>query len=83
MLKVLLSWLRSTVPGRKRRAEGLTAIEYEAVTLIAYEGRDAYGRAREQADYYGKRGSPDGSKFWLEVAAEVALRTGRRVGEPQ
>ena len=28
-----------------------TVIEYEAVCLIAYEGRAAYQRAREQAEY--------------------------------
>jgi hypothetical protein len=26
-------------------------VEYEAVSLIAYEGRAAYPRAREQAEY--------------------------------
>jgi hypothetical protein len=61
-------------PGR----EGLTEIEYEAVSLIAYEGRAAYARAREQADYCRKKGSPSGAMFWSNVAAEIERRTGVR-----
>ena len=38
----------------------LTVIEYEAVSLIAYEGRAAYQRAREQAEYCLSRGSESG-----------------------
>jgi hypothetical protein len=55
----------------------LTAVEYEAVCLIAYEGRDAHARAREQAAYCRSRGSLSGTSFWTEVAAEIAWRTGK------
>jgi hypothetical protein len=41
----------------------LTEIEYEAVSLIAYEGRAAYARAREQAEYCLSRGSEAGCRF--------------------
>ncbi|MBL0408313.1 hypothetical protein JKG68_31020 [Microvirga aerilata] len=57
--------------------KGLTAVEYEAVCLIAYEGREAYARAREQADYCRSLGSPSGTLFWSQVAAEVGRRTNR------
>ena len=36
---------------RRPPAADLTVIEYEAVSLIAYEGRAAYEQAREQAEY--------------------------------
>lgn len=66
---------------------GLTDVEYEAVCLIAYEGREAYARAREQADYCRSMGSPSGVLFWSKIALEVARRTGRtgtaRVGAPR
>jgi hypothetical protein len=78
-MPTLLSWLRARL--RRRRAEpskGLTAVEYEAVALIAYEGRDAYARACEQAGYCLDRGSRSGCAFWSKVAIEVAARTGRR-----
>jgi hypothetical protein len=52
-------------------------IEYEAVSLIAYEGRAAYQRAREQAEYCLNRGSEAGCRFWSEVAVEVSRRTGK------
>jgi len=65
--------------GRKPRPEGLTAIEYEAVCLIAYEGRAAYARACEQALYCQGMGSEAGFRFWSEVAAEVKERVGRSV----
>lgn len=64
-------WFRRHPP-----AGDLTAIEYEAVSLIAYEGRAAYARAREQAEYCLGRGSESGCRFWSEVAVEVARRTG-------
>ncbi len=54
---------------------GLTAVEYEAVALIGYEGQEAYTRACEQARYCRARGSEDGFRFWSEVAREVRLRT--------
>jgi hypothetical protein len=57
-------------------AAGLTVIEYEAVSLIAYEGRAAYQRAREQAEYCLSQGSESGCRFWSDVAVEVARRTG-------
>ena len=43
--------------GRKPPAADLTVVEYEAVSLIAYKGRAAYERAREQAEYCLSRGS--------------------------
>jgi hypothetical protein len=51
-------------------------VEYEAVSLIAYEGRAAYERAQEQAEYCLSRGSESGCRFWSDVAVEVARRTG-------
>ena len=61
---------------RRPPAAGLTVIEYEAVSLIAYEGRAAYQRAREQAEYCLSQGSESGCRFWSDVAVEVARRTG-------
>ena len=58
-------------------ASDLTVIEYEAVSLIVYEGRAAYQRAREQAEDCLSRGSEVGCRFWSEVADEVARRTGK------
>ncbi len=57
--------------------QGLSAVEYEAVCLIAYEGRGAYTRAREQADYCRSLESPSGTVFWTQVAAEIERRTNR------
>jgi hypothetical protein len=68
----------------RRSQGGLTAIEYEAVCLITYEGRAAYTRARQQAFYCRARGSEQGFRFWSAVAAEVDRRTNpsaKRVGE--
>ncbi len=59
----------------------LTAVEYEAVTLIAYEGGNARARAREQVEYCRHRGSEAGAQFWSEVAEEVRLRTRGRLPE--
>jgi hypothetical protein len=73
MLKLLhriRQWFRRRPP-----AGDLTVIEYEAVSLIAYEGRAAYEQAREQAEYCLRRGSEPGYRFWSEVAIEVARRT--------
>jgi hypothetical protein len=53
-------------------------VEYEAVSLIAYERHEAYARACEQALYCRRRGSEDGFRFWSAVAKEVALRTSGR-----
>jgi hypothetical protein len=63
---------------RKPPTTDLTVVEYEAVSLIAYEGRAAYERAREQAEYCLGRGSKSGCRFWSDVAVEVAPRTGMR-----
>jgi hypothetical protein len=57
----------------------LTAVEYEAVALIAYEGRNAHARAREQVGYCRQRGSEAGAQFWTQVAHEVRLRTRGRL----
>ena len=62
--------------GKCRPQDGLTAIEYEAVCLIAYEGRAAYARARQQAFYCRARGSEQGFRFWSDVAVEVDRRAG-------
>jgi hypothetical protein len=59
----------------------LTAVEYEAVTLITYEGRNAHARACEQAGYCRQRGSEAGAQFWSQVAREVRLRTKGRLPE--
>ena len=78
-MPTLLSWLRARLRRRPPPAPtGLTAVEYEAVALIAYEGRNAYRRACEQAGYCLERGSRSGCEFWSKVAIEVAARTGRR-----
>jgi hypothetical protein len=47
------------------------------VCLIAYEGREAYACAHEQADYCRSMGSPSGTLFWTQVAAEIGWRTNR------
>ncbi|HEX2554897.1 MAG TPA: hypothetical protein VHL98_14445 [Microvirga sp.] len=88
MLQVLRRLLRRwfaglAKPGPSAEPRALTAVEYEAVSLIAYEGRNAYARAREQARYCRSRGSEAGCLFWTEVAAEVALRTRGRSPERQ
>jgi hypothetical protein len=80
MLRFLSLLLRWIVGRPKSLRHGLTAIEYEAVSLIAYEGREAYARAREQADYCRSVASPSGVVFWLDVAAEVDRRTGAGAG---
>lgn len=60
---------------RRPPAADLTVIEYEAVSLIAYEGRAAYQRVREQAEYCLSQGSGSGCRFWSDVAVEVTRRT--------
>jgi hypothetical protein len=72
----LFSRLRHWLNRRKPREQGLTEIEYEAVSLIALEGRAACDKAREQAQYCLRRGSKTGHEFWLSVAGEIARRTG-------
>jgi hypothetical protein len=76
MMPRLFSRIRQWLGRKAPRPDGLTAIEYEAVSLIAYEGRAAYKRALEQAKYCRKCGSESGCEFWSEVAAEVARRSG-------
>jgi hypothetical protein len=71
LLHRIRQWFR-----RKPPATDLTVVEYEAVSLIAYERRAAYERAREQAEYCLSRGSESGCRFWSEVAVEVARRIG-------
>ena len=80
--RLLGPWLRRLrgCP-RSDQPVGLTAVEYEAVSLIAYEGQKAYARAREQARYCRGRGSEHGFRFWSAVANEVALRTKGRTPE--
>jgi hypothetical protein len=79
-MPTLLSWLRSRLRRRPFPSPTLTAVEYEAVSLIAYEGRNAYRQACEQAGYCLERGSKSGCEFWSKVAIEVATRTGRPPG---
>ena len=71
----LLQSLARRFARRPAPSSGLTEIEYEAVAMIAYEGRAAYARARAQARYCRERGSETGCKFWSDVAAEIARRT--------
>jgi hypothetical protein len=74
----LIEYIRNVFArvSRRRPQDGLTAIEYEAVCLISYEGRAAYARARQQAFYCRGRGSEQGFRFWSDVAAEVDRRAG-------
>ncbi len=78
MMKRLIGHIRSSLArlSKRRRQDGLTAVEYEAVCLIAYEGQAAYDRARQQAYYCRARGSEQGFRFWAAVAAEVDRRAG-------
>src|SRR4051812_34318549 len=55
IMKRLIGYIRNSL-AKRRRDDGLTAVEYEAVCLIAYEGRAAYARARQQAFYCRSRG---------------------------
>ena len=80
-MRTLLALLRRFLVRRAGRdrshgGEQLSAVEYEAISLIAYEGRAAYRRAREQAGYCRAMGSLSGAIFWNRVAAEVARRAG-------
>jgi hypothetical protein len=61
---------------KRRRDDDLTAVEYEAVCLIAYEGRAAYARARQQAFYCRSQGSDQGFRLWSAVAVEIDRRAG-------
>lgn len=66
----------------RKRGGGLTEIEYEAISLIAQEGRGALAKAREQAAYCRRRGSEQGYEFWSRVANEVSLRTSGKPAQP-
>ncbi len=80
MIGRLLDWLRRRFGSPMRSVQeqsGLTEIQYEAVSLIAYEGRHACARAREQGEFCWKHGSSRGVLFWSRVAIEVERRTGR------
>lgn len=65
-----------------KRDGGLTAVEYEAITMIAQEGRGALAKAREQAAYCRRRGSEEGRVFWTNVANEISLRTSGKPTQP-
>lgn len=65
-----------------KRDDGLTAVEYEAITMIAQEGRGALAKAREQAAYCRRRGSEQGRLFWTNVADEISMRTSGRPAQP-
>lgn len=66
----------------RRQDDGLTEVEYEAITLIAQEGRGALTKAKEQASYCRRRGSEQGYEFWSRVANEVSLRTSGKPAQP-
>ena len=63
---------------RRKTAQGLTAVEYEAVTMMDLEGRAAFEVACEQSWECQFRGSPAASDFWASVAVEIARRTRQR-----
>jgi len=77
-MKRLIGSIRTLLSRRPRTRiqAGLTAVEYEAICLIAYDGRAAYARARQQAYYCRARGSEQGLRFWSAVATEVDRRAG-------
>jgi hypothetical protein len=77
MMKRLIGYIRNSL-AKRRRQDRLTAVEYEAVCLIAYEGRAAYARARQQAFYCRSQGSEQGFRFWSVVAVEIDRRAGAR-----
>lgn len=77
-MRWVLARIRRWLGRGRERPGALTAVEYEAVSLIAYEGRDAYRKAHEQAEYCAARGSSAGCRFWSDVAAEIAQRTGMK-----
>ena len=60
---------------RRTTAQGLSAVEYEAVTMIDLEGRAAFDVACEQSWQCQFRGSPAAGDFWASVAVEIARRT--------
>jgi hypothetical protein len=64
--------------GRRSHHEALAAVEYEAVFLIVYEGREGYARARERPST-GVRGSEKELWFRSEVAGEADRCIGARI----
>lgn len=78
MMKRLIGYIRNSLAQitKRRRDDGLTAVEYEAICLIAYEGSAAYARARQQAYYCRSQGSEQGFRFWSAVAVEIDQRAG-------
>jgi hypothetical protein len=78
MMKRLIGYTRNSFASlaKRRRQDGLAAVEYEAVCLISYEGRAAYARARQQAFYCRSQGSEQGFRFWSAVAVEIDRRAG-------
>lgn len=80
LLQALINQVHARFYGKPEA--GLSEVEYEAITLIAQEGRGALAKAREQAAFCRRRGSEQGQKFWIQVANEVSLRTkGKPVAE--
>ena len=82
-MRIIMDFCRALYRRVFGRAEpGLTVVEYEAITLIAQEGRGALAKAREQAAYCRRRGSEQGHDFWMQVANEVSLRTSGKPAQP-
>jgi hypothetical protein len=79
--RLLNLWRPVRRRARSAEQDGLTAVEYEAVAIIAYEGQKAYARACEQARYCRQKGSAAGFQFWSEVAGEIRRRTKGRMPE--
>ena len=82
-MRVIIDFFRALYQRISRKPDGgLTAVEYEAITLIAQEGRGALSKAREQAAYCRRRGSEQGHEFWMRVANEVSMRTSGKPAQP-
>jgi hypothetical protein len=83
LMKRLIGYIHKALARvtRRRPQDGLSAIEYEAICLIAYEGRASYTRARQQAFYCRARGSEQGFRFWSAVAVEIDRRAGASAGK--
>lgn len=83
-MRAILDFVRSFFRrfSRGKDAGGLTEVEYEAITLIAQEGRGALSKAREQAAYCRRRGSEQGAQFWMQVANEVSMRMSGKPAQP-
>jgi hypothetical protein len=82
-MRAIIDFLRSLFRRVAPKNDGgLTEVEYEAITLIAQEGRAAHSKARQQASYCRRRGSEQGFQFWSQVANEIALRTSGKPEQP-